>query len=69
MQLTINDTPRDIPDDLDNLTVEALLQHLDVAARLTAVLHNGEIVRREHYGARRLRPGDRLEIVTLVGGG
>jgi len=66
MQLTINDKPRDVP---DGLTVDALLRHLEIAARLTAVAHNGEIVRREDYGERRLRPGDRLEIVTMVGGG
>lgn len=34
-----------------------------------AVELNGEIVRRESYRKVRLRPGDRLEIVRMVGGG
>lgn len=66
MQLLINDKPRDVPDDL---TVDTLLRHLEITARLTAVAHNGEIVRRDDHGTRRLYPGDRLEIVTMVGGG
>ncbi len=66
MQLTINDKPREVPDDL---TLDALLRHLEISSRLTAVAHNGTIVRRDEYAARRLRDGDRLEIVTMVGGG
>lgn len=70
MQLIINDKPREVPDDsAGKLTVDALLRHLEISARLTAVAHNGDIVRREDYSARRLREGDRLEIVTMVGGG
>jgi sulfur carrier protein len=69
MQLLINDKPREVPDDLAPLTVDALLRHLEINTRLTAVAHNGTIVRREQYGERRLREGDRLEIVTMVGGG
>lgn len=66
MQLIINDKPREVPDDL---TVEGLLRHLEITSRMTAVAHNGTIVRRDNYGERRLQPGDRLEIVTMVGGG
>jgi thiamine biosynthesis protein ThiS len=66
MKLTINDKPREVPDDL---TLEALLRHLEISAHLTAVAHNGTIVRRDEYAERRLREGDRLEIVTMVGGG
>ncbi len=66
MQLIINDKPHEVPDDL---TVEALLRRLEISSRLTAVAHNGTIVRRDEYAERRLRDGDRLEIVTMVGGG
>ena len=70
MQLTINDKPRDIPvDRASALTVDALLRHLEITSRLTAVALNGNIVRREEYGERQVREGDRLEIVTMVGGG
>jgi thiamine biosynthesis protein ThiS len=66
MQLIVNDKPRDVPDDL---TLDALLQHLEISSRFTAVAHNGTIVRRDEYTERQLREGDRLEIVTMVGGG
>jgi thiamine biosynthesis protein ThiS len=66
MQLIINEKPREAPDDL---TVEGLLRHLEITSRMTAVAHNGAIVRRDEYGERRLQDGDRLEIVTMVGGG
>jgi thiamine biosynthesis protein ThiS len=66
MQLTINDKPLEVPDDL---TLDGLLQHLEISSRLTAVAHNGTIVRRDEYAERRLRDGDRIEIVTMVGGG
>jgi thiamine biosynthesis protein ThiS len=70
MQLTINDKPREIPaDGSDTLTVDALLRHLEITSRLTAVALNGDIIRREEYGERQVREGDRLEIVTMVGGG
>jgi len=66
MKLTINEKPREVPDDL---TVEGLLQHLEISSRLTAVAHNGTIVRRDDYAEQRLREGDRIEIVTMIGGG
>lgn len=70
MQLTINDKPREIRvDGAGMLTVDALLRHLEITSRLTAVALNGAIVRREEYGERQVREGDRLEIVTMVGGG
>lgn len=70
MQLTINDKPREISvDGPDALTVDALLRHLEISSRLTAVMLNGVIVRREEFGERQVREGDRLEIVTMVGGG
>lgn len=70
MQLTINDKPREVPTgDAGEPTVDALLRHLEIASRLTAVALNGAIVRREDFGSQRVREGDRLEIVTMVGGG
>ena len=66
MQIVVNDKPREIP---QGMTLGELLAQLAVHPRLTAVAHNGVVVRREQYSELRLRQGDRLEIVTLVGGG
>lgn len=66
MRIYVNDQPREVPDDL---TLATLLTDLKAHPRLTAVVHNGEIIRREEYPQRTMRPDDRLEVVTLVGGG
>lgn len=51
------------------LTIAALLERYDLARRPLAVEVNGEVVPRERHHERQLQPGDRIEIVTLVGGG
>jgi len=66
MQVTLNGEPRELP---DNLTLQALLQHLQLDARTVAVEHNREIVHRQRWASVRVRAGDNLEIVHLVGGG
>jgi thiamine biosynthesis protein ThiS len=50
-------------------TVSALLQKLDLPAQRVAVEHNRRVVPRGEHGAVTLNHGDRLEIVTFVGGG
>jgi sulfur carrier protein len=50
-------------------SVAALLEELGLAGRPLAVEVNGGLVTRARHGACRLADGDRLEIVTLVGGG
>lgn len=50
-------------------TVAALLAELGVEPRYCAVEVNLELVPREGHSARVLAEGDRLEVVTLVGGG
>lgn len=50
-------------------TVRALLQHLDLGDRRVAVEVNGEVVPRAQHGDHRLEAGDRVEVVTFVGGG
>jgi thiamine biosynthesis protein ThiS len=50
-------------------TVAQLLTELELAARPVAVEVNRTLVPRADHQARVLAPGDRLEIVTLVGGG
>ncbi len=51
------------------LTVNTLLSELSLAGRRIAVELNGEIVPRSRFEAVLLANGDRLEIVTAVGGG
>jgi thiazole synthase len=64
--LTINGEPRDFP---DPLTVAGLLQRLGYDRRRVAVEINQEIVPAARHGEHALRAGDRVEVVTLVGGG
>lgn len=50
-------------------TVHDLLARLGVDRARVAVEHNLRVVPRAEHGAVRLAHGDRLEIVTFVGGG
>lgn len=50
-------------------TIRALLEHLSLAESRVAVERNLSIVRKSEYGGTVLEDGDRLEIVTFVGGG
>jgi sulfur carrier protein len=46
-----------------------LLQQMGFNPRLVAVEYNGEILHRQFWSDTRVKEGDRLEIVTIVGGG
>jgi len=46
-----------------------LLVHLGLNPKLLAVEYNGEILHRQFWDETILQNGDRLEIVTIVGGG
>ncbi len=45
------------------------IQELGFNPRLIAVEYNGEILHRQFWNQTKVREGDRLEIVTIVGGG
>lgn len=64
--ITLNGDDREIPGDL---TLAALLEQLEVNRQQVAVEVNSELVPREQHRDCQIRAGDRLEIVTLVGGG
>jgi sulfur carrier protein len=66
VQITVNGEPRQIA---AAATVAQLLEELGLAGRFVAVEVNLELVPHAQHAARRLAEGDRLEIVTLVGGG
>ena len=51
------------------LNLPQLLTQLGMNPRLVAVEYNGEILHRQFWDATQMQEGDRLEIVTIVGGG
>ncbi|MDB5308124.1 MAG: thiS [Gemmataceae bacterium] len=64
--ITVNEEPRSFP---DPLTVADLIRTLAKDPAKLAVEVNRDVVPRAEHPARRLRDGDAVEIVTLVGGG
>ncbi|MBD1914235.1 MULTISPECIES: sulfur carrier protein ThiS [unclassified Leptolyngbya] len=46
-----------------------LLTQLGLNPRLVAVEYNGEILHRQFWDITQMQSGDRLEVVTIVGGG
>ena len=66
MEITVNGQIRQVA---AGTTVAELLQELGLAGRHVAVEANLELVPRQDHARHRLADGDRLEIVTLVGGG
>jgi thiamine biosynthesis protein ThiS len=66
MNVVVNGQPREVP---DSTTASELLALLELPRRGIAVEVNLEIVPHAQLAARRLAEGDRLEVVSLVGGG
>jgi thiamine biosynthesis protein ThiS len=66
VKLIVNGDEREVP---EGLTVHQLLEHLDVPVGRVAVEVNLEVVPKARFAACTLQDGDRLEIVTFVGGG
>ncbi|WP_088890147.1 sulfur carrier protein ThiS [Leptolyngbya ohadii] len=46
-----------------------LLTQMGMNPRLVAVEYNGEILHRQFWTETKMQEGDRLEVVTIVGGG
>jgi thiamine biosynthesis protein ThiS len=66
MNIFLNGEPREIA---AHTTLAGLLQQLERDARHVAVEVNRHVVPRQRHQDTLLHEGDRLEIVTLVGGG
>lgn len=66
MRIRVNGTEREVE---DGTTVEELLRELGLRPELVAVERNEQLVARERRALELLAPGDRVELVTLVGGG
>lgn len=66
MELQVNGQPRAVP---AGSNIAELLAELGVTAKHVAVEVNQQLVPRADHHIHKLAEGDRLEIVTLVGGG
>lgn len=64
--LQVNGEPRTCA---GHTSLPDLLQQLGFNPRLVAVEYNGEILHRQHWQTTQIKPNDKLEIVTIVGGG
>ncbi|MEB3229367.1 MAG: sulfur carrier protein ThiS [Leptolyngbyaceae bacterium] len=64
--LTVNG---EIRQSQSHLALPQLLESFGMNPRLVAVEYNGEILHRQFWDATVVQEGDRLEIVTIVGGG
>ena len=52
----------------ESMTVEQMLDRVEVPPNYLAVEVNAEVVPREEYTAHVIQNGDQIELVTLVGG-
>ena len=66
MRVEVNGEPREVA---DGARLAELLEALAVDRLRVAVEVNAEVVRRARHHEVVLKPGDRVEIVTFVGGG
>ncbi|MFD2705971.1 sulfur carrier protein ThiS [Salibacterium lacus] len=67
MELIINGTARDIPE--DRKTVGSLVEHLQLGGKKAVVERNGTIIKKDKHDEEPVKEGDKLEIVHFVGGG
>lgn len=66
MTIRVNGGEREVP---EGATVKDLLGLLDIPPGPVAVEVNRDVVPRARHAEHVLRDGDRVEVVTLVGGG
>lgn len=50
-------------------TLQELLEAHGYRVGIIAVEYNGRVLRKEDYATTTLQPGDKLEVVSFVGGG
>ncbi len=66
VMLQVNGQPQTCP---VSTPLPQFLEQLGLNPRLVAVEYNGEILHRQFWEKTKIQSGDRLEIVTIVGGG
>ena len=64
--IQLNGEPRGVS---DGMTIAGLLRELDIKLDRVAVELNLEIVDRRAFETRHLQEGDRLEVLSFIGGG
>ena len=53
----------------EGASIGSLLDDHEIERRMVAVELNGEIIPRYEFDETRIKPGDRLELLQMVGGG
>lgn len=66
MRITVNGKPREIEGETP---LPAFLQAYGIDPRLVAVAINGDVIPKAEYERARVRDGDEVEVVRMVGGG
>jgi sulfur carrier protein len=66
VEFEFNGTPYKSP---PQTTIRGLLETSGIESRYCAVEVNEQIIPKSQYDTYRVQPGDRIEVVTLVGGG
>ena len=67
MNISINGNIKQF--DGENMTISVLVVTLNLVGKRLAIEKNGEIVPRSQFDTAMLNDGDKLEIVSAVGGG
>ena len=69
MKLKINGEIKTIDNTNEDFLLEDLLEHLGYKPQLVVVELNGEIISPKVWKNTKIKHGDCLEVVTIVGGG
>ena len=69
MQLKINGKIKTINNTNEELRLKALIEQLGYKPQLVVVELNGEIINPKAWVKTKIKNGDCLEVVTIVGGG
>ncbi|CAN5825434.1 sulfur carrier protein ThiS [soil metagenome] len=66
IEVELNGKPLEVT---DGTTIGSLLDDREIERRMVAVELNGEIIPRYEFDDTRLKSGDHLELLQMVGGG
>ncbi len=66
MKVTVNAQEREVP---PGTTVRGLIEQMGLAKQACAAEVNKNLIPRRQHESHELRDGDRVELVSLVGGG
>ncbi len=69
MKLKINGEIKSIDHTDEAYFLEDLIKHLGYQTQLVVVELNGIIINPQHWYKKKIKDGDCLEVVTIVGGG